>query len=71
MVDEVKTWLEYINEEAAKFGLLVAPMLFAEGQFAHMGVFRDGVLIIDAALGQTREAVEAFIAGCAWTRDGM
>lgn len=75
----MKTWLEYINEEAAKYGLTVGPLVTADGQFFGFGIARNGGSIItaqslkeeDAPLNfKTREAAEAFILGVWWARSG-
>jgi len=75
----MKTWLEYIKEEAEGVGLEVHPLTFSDGQFAVYRVFRLGEPIVDWPIGEegrqpgdfvTREEVEAFVLGVVFGRTG-
>lgn len=70
----MKTWLEYINEEAAKYGLEFGRLVDMNGQFFHYRALRHGEpIMLDqfTTLGfQSKEEVEAFIRGVWWARSG-
>ena len=61
----MKTWFEYISEEAAKYGLDVRSI--AIRRELCWAIERDAVQI---AVLPTSDAVEAFVRGVWWARSG-
>jgi len=69
----MKTWLEYINEEAGKLGFDVARLVDSVGQFWGYRIFQIGEPLggsEDPQDFKTRETVEAFLLGVTFGRTG-